>query len=93
MNAYPLIYIEWCDAITNEQSWMAAEDVVRWADNEDWNIKQTGFLIKETKEYILMSMRLNTHKHTEEIDRLDGIIKIPKTWVRKRVNLSKFISS
>jgi hypothetical protein len=88
-----LIYIEWCDAITNEESWLTMDDAIVWCDNEDWVIKQTGFLIKETKEYILLSMRVNSHQHTENVERVDGIIKIPTTWIKKRIELSKFISS
>ena len=89
---YPLLYIEWCDAITNENSWLTVESAISWADNEDWAIKQTGFLLKETSDYILLSMKVNNHVYTEQIDRVDGLIKIPKTWIRKRIDLSNYIT-
>jgi len=62
------------------------------ADNDDWVIKQAGFLLKETDEYILLSMRITEHPHTGDFYRVDGVIKIPKPWIRKRVNLNDLIS-
>lgn len=79
-----IVYVEWCDAASHENEWMELSDVIEWADNEDWVIKQTSFLVKETTEYIVLASRMNeTH--------LNGLMKIPKTWIRKRVNLSKYV--
>ena len=87
-----LIYIEWCDAINDTPSWMSMSDAFQWADNEDWVIKQVGFLLKETEEYLLICSKINPHCHTEDEVRVDSLLKLPKTWVRKRIDLSSFIS-
>jgi hypothetical protein len=84
---FPLIYIEWIDAISNNTSWLSEEEILKWTDTTDWVIQQTGFLIKETKEYMLIASRINPQEHG--IKNLDGCIKIPKTWIRKRVVLKE----
>lgn len=87
-----LIYIEWCDAINDTPNWMPLKDAIEWADNEDWVIKQSAFLLKETDEYLLLCSKINPHYHSEDEVRVDSLLKLPKTWVRKRVDLSEFIS-
>ena len=84
----PLLYIEWCDAIADANRWMTIEEAKKWSSNEDWVIKQVGFLLDETPEYILMAARVNPHSETEDQLRVDGLLKLPKTWIRKRVDLS-----
>jgi len=83
---YPLIYIEWCDAMTNEsKSWINMVELMDWSDSLDWVIIQTGFLIKETPKYILLAGQLNPQKGG---DMMFGCpIKIPKTWILKRRNI------
>ena len=89
----PVIYLEWCDAIADSQRWVSVEDAKKWGKNEDWIIKQVCFLLDETKEYLLLANRINPHLHTEDEIRVDGLLKLPKTWVRNRVDLSETISS
>ena len=88
-----VIYLEWCDAIADVPRWMSVGDAKEWAKNEDWVIRQTCFLLDETKEYILLASRINPHSDTEDDLNVDGLLKLPKTWVRKRIDLSKSISS
>ena len=71
---------------------MSIEDAKRWGNNEDWVIKQVGFLVDETKEYLLIASKLNPHVSTEEDLKVDSLLKLPKTWIRKRINLDKAIS-
>ncbi|HTA26186.1 MAG TPA: hypothetical protein VK809_00235 [Bacteroidia bacterium] len=84
---YPAIYIEWCDAMSNNDSWETQDQIIAWADTENWVIRQVGFIIKETKEYILLASKYNPQ---DTQIRVDGCIKIPKTWVRKRKAISSF---
>jgi len=87
---YKLIYLEWCDAITRMESWSTQKEALVWGEKSSWVIKQTGWLIKQTKKYILLSM-----KYTPEDDdsaEMHGIIlKIPTTWIIRRVDLTKHI--
>lgn len=68
---------------------MSAESAIEWAKDDDWIIKQAAFLVKETKEYLLLVSKLNAHPDHEDEPMIRGLIKIPKTWIRKRVVLSK----
>lgn len=84
-NVYPLVYIEWCDAITHGDGWIPLHKAIEWGECEDWIIKQSGFILKETKEFILLASKVNPHVDNE-YPVVDGITKIPKTWIRKRKN-------
>ena len=80
---YPLIYIEWCDAMTNEsRSWLSLGEMMDWSDSLDWVIMQTGFLVKETPKYILIVAQLNPQTGGDVM--FGCPTKIPKTWIRKR---------
>lgn len=82
------VLIQWCDAITGSQNWESVEDAIRWGDTQDWVITQAGFILKETKEYILIASKYNAQ--TQDSDKVDGVTKIPKTWIRKRKNITSF---
>ncbi|MFN8290761.1 MAG: hypothetical protein U0U70_10920 [Chitinophagaceae bacterium] len=87
----PIIYLEWCDAISDGSGWMSFFKAKEWGNNEDWVIRQVGFLLNETEEYLLLAGRVNPHNVTEDDLKVDGLLKIPKTWVRKRIDLSESI--
>ncbi len=86
---HPLVYIEWCDAMINTNSWLSIEEAVEWAENKHWIVSEVGFLLKETKEYILLSNKKNLYdKDNTEVG---GIIKIPTTWIKKRIDLTAHV--
>ena len=86
---YPLIYIEWCDAMHNNDAWLTEKEIIEWADNEDWIVCQVGWVVKETKEYLLLSAKLCISDKDNPI--LGQPIKIPTTWIRKKIDLSEKI--
>ena len=83
-----LIYIEWADATSPQEGWWTEERTKEWAHNESYCITQVGWVIEETKEYLLLSSQKN---HTANGSSMDThyahIVKIPKTWIRKRKTL------
>ena len=79
---YPLIYIEWFDAMSNLSSWMSEDDAIEWAENGEGLVKQVGWVIKETKSYILIAGRLGKI-NSDSLD-LGGLFKIPTKWVKKK---------
>lgn len=85
---FPLVYLQWCDAISNHGEWMDVPGSLNWANDDDWIIRQTGFIINETKEYILLASKLNAHPNHLDIPMVSGLQKIPKTWIRKRVDFN-----
>lgn len=83
-----LIYIEWEDSI-NSTEWMNLDKVLEW-EKEDHNlVKQIGWLIKETKRHIVIASKMNEWlKYETDYGSLQ---KIPKTWIRKRIDLTKHL--
>lgn len=82
MSAIPLVYIEWCDAVANGSNpWLLKEEAIQWGENENWVIRQAGYIIKETKQYILIASKYNPQ---DDEDRFSELTKIPKTWIRTR---------
>jgi len=84
-----LVYIEWCDAMINNNVWMSTEEAIEWADEESWIVQQVGFILKETEKYILLASKKNIYD--KENPEVGSVIKIPTTWVLKRVNLDESI--
>lgn len=81
-----LVYIQWCDACSNNTAWLNHEEAIEWAKTHDWIVNQVGWILEETTEYILLAAR--TSEESEEFhSKVDGLIKIPTTWILKRVEL------
>lgn len=85
---YPLIYLEWCDAIESQAGWQEVGTIDEWAASNDWMVAECGFLIEETKEYLIFAGRKGDYQE-DNVPKFGSIMKIPKTWVRKRVDLTK----
>jgi len=76
-----LLYIEWCDATSKVGPWVTKQEAIDWADSEHWVVKCVGWVVKETKEYLLLCQQMSpTDDYTQE--QLGTIYKIPKTWIR-----------
>jgi len=84
-----LIYIEWADAIADPR-WLKKEDAERWAKSSAWIVRECGFLLTETKQYIVLVSQYKEGNYWSE-ERYSGFKKIPKTWIKKRVDLTKHI--
>ena len=83
----PLIYIEWCDATSyGTGTWQELDELKAWAKNEDsWLIKEVGFVIEETDEYLLLVSQVSDNGN------VGNAMKIPKGWVRKRIELTEHV--
>jgi len=78
-----LIYIEWCDAVANA-NWFTKDSAELWAkEGSDWVIKESGYVVDETKEYICLASRYKSEDSNTE-EQFGGLQKIPKTWIKKR---------
>jgi len=85
---HELVYLEWCDAITTPHPWMSQEEAIEWADEEDWVVSEVGWILKETKEYIVIASRKNLDDDTCNFA---GIMKIPTTWILCRLSLQEYV--
>jgi len=80
-----LIYLEWADATSPDgRSWWYEEDALEWAREDDYWISQSGWLLEETKEYILIAGAASDLKSSGITKSYAHLQKIPKTWIRKR---------
>lgn len=83
-----IVYIEWEDAASpaEDTCWWSEEGIRKWAREFDSFVFNVGFILEETKKYILLASEfnacLNNYAHP---------IRIPKIWIRKRVDLTKHI--
>lgn len=87
MKKYLLVYIEWCDAIDGTTGWQTVKDIKEWAKSDEWIIKQVGWIMKETKKYILICSKYNPQGDGYH-DMVAFPTKIPKTWIIKRKELN-----
>jgi len=85
------IYIEWCDAIASGLEWADSEVVKDWGKKSQWVVKEMGWLIEETKEYIVIA---SVWKPEDELcdDQFKHLMKIPKTWIKRRIDLSEAVT-
>lgn len=79
---YKLVYIEWCDAIDAGTGWRTTENAKKWAKTDEWIIRQVGWVIKETKKYILICSKYNPQGKGYH-DEISHCTKIPTTWIIK----------
>ena len=85
---HKLIYIEWEDACSSD-AWMSEDGVSKWADLGRYIVKQVGFIYKETNELLIL---YGGYQEFEDYQlQYHQLIKIPKGWIRKRINLTKYI--
>lgn len=78
-------YIEWEDVTSSGASWYDKEEMELWADNasQGFVVKNVGFILKETKRYILMC----SHYHPETAivpEQYGHLQKILKSLIIKR---------
>ncbi len=77
-----LVHIEWCDACS-QGGWKTREQALAWVKEVNWVIRQVGWILDETDEYILISDKCSVENLHEEA-MFNDLMKIPKTWIRKR---------
>ena len=80
--------IEWHDAHSGS-GWYRKEEVKKFIDEEKCIVRETGWIISETKdEIVLACRRLKWTEHSISNTEQWGMLqKIPKSWIRKRLLL------
>ena len=86
MNNMKLVYIEWQDASSMEHGWKSAVDIEMWLDKCPMFVRDVGWLYKEDKTSITLISSIAQENETYQ-ESYSRIINIPKTWIRKRVEL------
>ena len=79
-----LLYVEWEDVFTIPE-WTSLSRLEEICNQEPFTVNETGFLVAENKDYIVMATRLDG-------DGIPGdVVKIPKRLILKRKDLSKHV--
>lgn len=86
----PLIYLEWEDA-TAFSGWHTKDEVQSYVIEENTIIAQVGWVYEETDKLIILISRLGDGIYDGKVKAFGNIQKIPKTWIRRRISLSKYI--
>lgn len=84
-----LIYLEWEDAC-GESGWKHESEIKDWIKEATTLVQQTGWVISETKTHLVICSR-KTPDHEAWEREYGHLQKIPKTWIRKKVDLTKHI--
>lgn len=88
MNKHKLVYIEWHDAFADSR-WMSKNEVDNWKKGE-FIVAEVGWIMEETNKQIILASRYNPADNGD-IAQWGSLQKIPKPWIRKRINLTKHI--
>ena len=92
-----LIYIEWEDA-NARAGWHSREGLEEYWNDERCLVKEVGWVYKENKHYILLYGRtqewgLDGSPEAQDEGQQFGLLqKIPQTWIRKRIDLTRHIA-
>ena len=63
--------------------WESIQTVIDYAkEDESWLVKEVGFVLEETDEYLLLASQITVGGS------VGNAVKIPTTWIRKRIELS-----
>ena len=83
-----LIYIEWHDAFA-QGGWMTKKELDEWKEGE-WIVREVGWVIEETETQIILAARYSPPDGAD-VEQYGLLQKIPKTWIRKKIDLTKHI--
>lgn len=84
-----LIYIEWTDAC-GYGGWLTEANALDFLANADYLVRQVGWVIEETDEYIALAAGTKAEDDYLKASYFD-VVKIPRAWIRRRVNLTKHV--
>ncbi len=85
-----LIYVEWQDAYAGN-SWLTEEEVKGLIESE-MIVRQSGFVFHEDDKRIVLVSKISDCDENIETE-YGSIHVIPKTWVKKRVDLTEYINN
>lgn len=54
INTPKMVYVEWIDIVATDSGWHTEDELNEWIESEPNKVHQTGFVFKETDEYIVL---------------------------------------
>ncbi len=85
-----LIYLEWEDAVSRN-NWEETNDALEWAKKRCALVRDVGWVLHEDKKQITLAARWQPEDDVFDTEAFGLLQKIPKTWIRKRVDLTQYI--
>ena len=83
---YQLEFIIWEDVYSSD-GWLHVDDLDDWA-SDVWLVNHVGFVVKETKDFIVLSSSIMAHFGQGQ-ERFAAKYKIPKKYIVKRVKIKE----
>lgn len=83
-----LVYVEWEDATTRNK-WMHPGEVLKF-ERQRFMIRQCGWLLRETRRNIVLASCW-APENEFTLDQFAATTRIPKTWMRARRRLARFV--
>lgn len=77
LEQYKHVYVEWTDIVATDTNWRSKLELDEWIAEETVLVRQSGFLYKETDEYIVL---IDSYM---DGDLVGAAIKIPRCVIKK----------
>jgi len=84
------VYIRWTDACSDTQGWKSELAALDWSNGVQWLVETVGWVLKETREFILIAQQRGDCLQADDYQ-YANLMKIPKTWIKLRVDLTEHI--
>jgi len=78
----PIVHLQWQDAHANA-GWHDDDEVAGWMKGV-WLVSDIGYLIHETKAFVVFAQRFLPAGDASGNQQWGGLHKIPKGWIRNR---------
>jgi len=75
------IYVEWLDA-EQDNDWLTEEELSDFLDKGSNLIRQSGFFVKETDDYLVMCFSYSVNGAGQRS--YNDVIRIPNKWILKK---------
>ena len=77
-NSYPIVYVEWEDACSAPDKWVAESELGDWIEKGASLVKQVGFLLEKNKDFIVLcAMRADESEYNQAV--FGHVHKIPSS--------------
>ena len=86
---YKPVFIKWKDAHSKGSTWCSEEDALSYGDIE-FEVHHLCYILKEEKEYILVSPRIGIYQDNDEYQ-FGDVMKIPTSWIDKIIDITKYV--
>lgn len=83
-----LVYCLWEDIMSSDTGWKSRDEAIEWADSEPSLVHQTGFVLDDDGEFILL-----VDSYFKNCETVGTVTRIPKQNIKfiKKIPIIEFI--